>query len=158
MTNDLNHNLDDAKRMKRKRGCGQNASTANTVQGEWVCQAAFVAIVQMSRATINKIVTSVAADGFSLTKARFGTSRHGRPSIISWICVQFLQPFGAMNYIACPTSRGSTNDEHVRYLDSKVSKENIYEAYSNCWKAMLKYVLECNYWLQNIPNEPLKYR
>lgn len=133
----------------------QNNSTAYVLRCLRVCQSAFAAVIQLSRQTVMCIAKSLSNDGFALFETKRGNSHKWKPSLSS--VVQFLKTYSEIHGLPFPSGRGSKGTKPVRYLDSSITRLDVFTAYKKCWKPMMEYVLEAYYLTQNILTEPLLY-
>lgn len=158
MTNEVLRSFQQQTRKRRKLSNCPNTSTVYLISGQRVCQSAFCAIVQLARATINRIGTQVAKEGYVEKKSKLHESRKGKVSMQTAICVRFLRGYGRRFGMACPTGRGSKFDEPVRYIDRDVTNIDVYKQYCQDWSSMVQHVCTEQMWSQQEPTEPLVFR
>lgn len=91
-----NEALCDYKQSSRKRFPVElvNSSTFCLLEVQRVCQHAFRATVQISRATITRLSVEVVKEGFLLWKPRLQKSRFGKILIQTALCLMFLHSYG----------------------------------------------------------------
>lgn len=76
-------------------------------------------------ATVSRVGMNCVQHGIGEQKPRLNESGLGGIFMQTALCMKFLQIYGTRLGLACLTGTGSQLDEPVRYLDSKVSKEDV---------------------------------
>eukprot|EP00171_Calliarthron_tuberculosum_P022537 IDg22537t1 len=105
-------------RKRRRLTTTSNSSTVYLIQGQRVCHHAFCGIVQFACATINRMGREVANESNVKRIPRLKHSRFGKVTLQTTICLHFLKSYGQRNALACPSGRGSKEDEPVRDLET----------------------------------------
>lgn len=68
------------------------------------------------------------------------------------IALAFLNRYGELNSMPCPTGRGSTDETAVRYLSHTVTVTDVYEEYRRRWPVISPHVTDKH---GKSPDQPL---
>lgn len=116
---------DKQQRKRRKKENAKNGVNFYLLHGQRMWQPDFCAVVQLTRANLNRMAIHVFNDGVMEKQTRLHQSHYGLMTIQKALCVTFLRRFRRRFGLACPTRWSFRYDEPVRYIDPGVSKDGV---------------------------------
>eukprot|EP00171_Calliarthron_tuberculosum_P002461 IDg2461t1 len=104
------------------------------IKGNEMCMHGFLAIVNLSRATLQRHAHEVAcSNSIDQYKTGKGKWNKGKSSVQTQVAIGFLRRYSELNGLPCPRGRVFNYMEPVRILPSGIARKHVYEAYEKSW-------------------------
>lgn len=103
----------------------------------------FAAVVQLHPRTVKEYVSEVVKEAaFKGHCTKTCNRRKGKLSVQSVIAFLFLERYGELHAMACPSGRGSAEDRPVLLLPSSTTRTTVYGSYKQCLSDLLHSAME----------------
>lgn len=136
---------------------GANCTTTYAMRGQRICRDAFIAITQISSASLQSHGYDVATNEmFSRYHPDRSKSRKGKLGPSSTSIIAFLKRYANLNGLLCPTGKGNTEDECVVVLPSDTTKKQVHEKFVLEYPQLMQAACEntnTTYEISSIPTE-----
>jgi len=107
----------------------QNAKVNYQMKGNKLCYNGFLAIIQLSRATLQRHATEIThSNQVSSYKSKFDQRRQGKCSVQTEIVLLFLKRMSNLYGLPCPIGRNSSENNPVRYLPVALTRKLVFQA------------------------------
>lgn len=156
VTNELFPSSKRSRKRQRDEGIASSVTTRYCLKGKAMCMNGFLAVVQVSKPTLQRHSKEV---GSSHSCAYYETfrksSREGSTSVQTKVASAFLHRYSELYGMPCPSGRASSNELSLRRLPSTTKPEDVYENYLSQWDTILSSAMESHYCAKR-PVKPLK--
>lgn len=117
--------------------------TVYALKGQRLCRSCFGAVVYMHPGSINHHASEVSktfeADVYS---PNLSQRRKGIVTPQTAVAVSFLDRYADNNALMCPTGRGASAERPLQLLQSDVTREAVYKAYTDIWQEMMTFYMD----------------